>query len=139
MKRRLSVFIPLGLIATLAACAAAPDAPRKDCAVRFDTLRQELAATGLDPMASREKFPPSRFIRTFPNREDPNKVLAGKDGHAHTIADLDSMRRHMIAAKETCASGNEHAAMLHMDVVRALHKLPAIQHPDEHFSTDRTK
>lgn len=30
---------------------------------------------------------------------------------------------------DLCERGQDHDSMLHMDVVRALHKLPEIQHP----------
>lgn len=121
----------------LSACGTLSGAPPRECAVYLDDLHHELKATGLDPLAP-DKFPPSRFLRNFPNHEDPNKVLKGREGHTHTVADLDAMRRHLLAAKDLCGQGDEHAALLHMDVVRALHKLPEIQHPQDHPSSSQT-
>lgn len=133
--RKVIGMATLAATVALSACGTLPGDPPKECAVYLETLRHDLKATGLDPLAPQDKFPPSRFLRNFPNRVDPNKVLKGKEGHTHTVADLDTMRRHLLAARDLCDQGDEHAALLHMDVVRALHKLPEIQHPVDHPTT----
>jgi hypothetical protein len=41
----------------------------------------------------------------------------------------------MNLASHLCAHGKDHEAMLRMDVVRAMLKLPEIRHPAEHGYT----
>jgi hypothetical protein len=62
----------------------------------------------------------------------PGSISRGIPGHAHIQAAVDSMRFHMAEATKLCKEGNDHEALLHLDVVRAFLNLPEIQHPTDH-------
>jgi hypothetical protein len=62
----------------------------------------------------------------------PGAVSKGVKGHAHIQSAVDSMRFHLSEAITLCKQGNDHAALLHIDVVRAFLNLPEIQHPTDH-------
>jgi hypothetical protein len=99
------------------------------CTEQLDALEKALSATGLNPLSNWDKFPPQPWsLKGFPHQQDYQKVMRGTEGHAHTAADLKLMRKHFKTAVELCDAGQDHESMLHMDVVRALHKLPEIQH-----------
>ena len=67
----------------------------------------------------------------------PMSPAKGMNGHSHISAEVDSMRFHMSQAKDLCKAGNDHEALLHLDVVRAFLKIPEIQHPvDHHYLLD---
>jgi hypothetical protein len=62
----------------------------------------------------------------------PSGISHGIKGHEHIQSAVDSMRFHMAEATKLCREGNDHEALLHLDVVRAFLKLPEIQHPTDH-------
>jgi len=59
------------------------------------------------------------------------KVM-GHKGHTHTGIDYNYMNTQMRRAQQDCKAGKEHEAMLRMDVVRAVMKLPEVEHPASH-------
>ena len=66
-----------------------------------------------------------------PSKASPAQVV-GRNGHAHTGIDYDYMSRQMRLAGHDCDAGREHEAMLRMDAVRAIMKLPEVAHPASH-------
>ena len=64
----------------------------------------------------------------------PTGMAHGVNGHAHITSGIATMRFHMARAKDLCKSGQDHEALLHLDVVRAFLKLSEIQHPANHHS-----
>jgi len=62
----------------------------------------------------------------------PGAMSKGVNGHEHVQAAVDSMRFHLAEATSLCKQGEDHAALLHMDVVRSFLRLPDIQHPTDH-------
>lgn len=59
------------------------------------------------------------------------KVM-GQKGHTHTGIEYNIMNTQMRRAQRDCKAGKEHEAMLRMDVVRAVMKLPEVEHPVSH-------
>ena len=92
----------------------------EDCKKQIDDLNRDWAATGL------------------PAPDKPGQTrVAGKKGHEHTGAEVTYMRNQRMKAAHLCQEGNEHEAMLRMDVIRAWLKLPEVQHPAEHKSSGK--
>ena len=52
--------------------------------------------------------------------------------HRHTALQVEYMRSQLRLAARQCNEGNDHEALLRMDVVRAWLKLPEIRHPSDH-------
>jgi hypothetical protein len=69
---------------------------------------------------------------SFPSANQNAQIVRGKRGHVHTGGQVQYMRNQMHFAAHLCDKGEEHEAMLRMDVVRAWLKLPEVQHPEEH-------
>ena len=77
---------------------------------------------------------------SFPTPERPSQqIVVGKGGHVHTGPEVLYMKKQITFAAHLCKSGNEHEAMLRMDVVRAWLKLPEVEHPPEHAYTPPAK
>lgn len=53
--------------------------------------------------------------------------------HGHTALEVWYMRSQLRLAARSCEQGDEHEAMLRMDVVRAWLKLPEVSHPADHW------
>ena len=68
----------------------------------------------------------------FVNPKQNAQIVEGQGGHVHTGAQVQYMKTQMTMASHLCKKGEEHEAMLRMDVVRAWLKLPEVQHPAEH-------
>ncbi|WP_156971173.1 hypothetical protein [Beijerinckia mobilis] len=62
----------------------------------------------------------------------PGAISRGIGTHSHTQAAVDSMRYHLVIAKQLCEAGKDHESILHVDVIRAFLTLPEIQHPMDH-------
>jgi hypothetical protein len=62
----------------------------------------------------------------------PGVISKSVNSHAHIQSAVDSMRFHLSEATTLCEEGNDHEALLHIDVVRAFLNLPEIQHPTDH-------
>lgn len=104
-------IIPLVLIVF----ASAPALAQGTCQQQLDQLSQQWNAIGLPP--------PSK----------PGQALVtGKYGHQHTGGEVTFMRNQLQSAGHLCSSGQEHEAMLRMDLVRAYLNLPEVAHPPSH-------
>jgi hypothetical protein len=119
-----SVLFAAGLVATsaLATSAFAQTAAAPDCKSQLEALSKDIAATGLGT----------------PDKPGGG-VVRGRKGHSHTGAEMTVMQDHLRAAQRACSAGEEHDAMLHMDVVRAVVHLAEVQHPDSHHYTKPKK
>lgn len=53
--------------------------------------------------------------------------------HGHTALEVWYMRGQLRLALRSCEQGDDHEAMLRMDVVRAWLKLPEVSHPADHW------
>ena len=62
----------------------------------------------------------------------PTGMAYGVNGHHHVMSEVYSMRFHLKSAEDLCAKGDDHRALLHLDVVRAFLELPEIAHPTDH-------
>ena len=62
----------------------------------------------------------------------PTGMAYGVNGHHHVMSEVYSMRFHLKMAEDLCAKGEDHHALLHLDVVRAYLELPEIAHPTDH-------
>jgi hypothetical protein len=92
-----------------------PALAANDCAGQLDTLGKEWGAIA------------------FPTPAKPNAAIAyGNGGHVHTGGQVTYMTNQIRLAAHLCKDGNEHEAMLRMDVVRAWLKLPEVEHPAAH-------
>jgi hypothetical protein len=98
-----------------ASAAFAEDAMSHDCKAALDTLSKDYEAAGL----------------ATPSKPSGGMVQ-GKMGHHHSGAEITVARNHFNEAKHMCEKGMDHESMLHMDVVRALINLPAVEHPADH-------
>ena len=94
---------------------------QQNCAQQLDDLTNEWNAIG------------------FVNPKQNAQIVEGSGGHVHTGAQVQYMKTQMTMAGHLCKKGEEHEAMLRMDVVRAWLKLPEVQHPPEHGYTGSTK
>lgn len=59
-----------------------------------------------------------------------------RHGHQHMGSVVTFMRDQLRSATQLCDAGQEHEAMLRMDVVRAYLSLPEVAHPASHDGTD---
>jgi hypothetical protein len=66
-----------------------------------------------------------------PGTQDSAKSRS-QQGHEHTAREVEFMRRQIRLAQRLCNEGEEHEAMLRMDVVRAWLQLPEVRHPRDH-------
>jgi hypothetical protein len=92
----------LGLCLTGALTGAA----HADCRSDIDKTKSDWAAFKLEPMSK------------------PSSLSKGVGGHEHIQAAVTSMRFHLHEAETLCAAGNDHEALLHVNVVRAFLDLP---------------
>jgi hypothetical protein len=76
----------------------------------------------------------SRLMPFGLEKPGQGKVM-GHNGHTHTGIEYNDMNAQMRRARQDCQAGKEHEAMLRMDVVRAIMRLPEVEHPTSH--TDR--
>jgi hypothetical protein len=60
-----------------------------------------------------------------------------RHGHQHMGPVVTFMRDQLRSAAQLCNAGQEHEAMLRMDVVRAYLSLPEVAHPASHDYTDQ--
>ena len=95
--------------------AAEPPAGSQACSQELDALSGQWNAIGLPP----------------PEKPGQPRVN-GRGGHSHTAGEVNFMRNQIGRAARLCKDGNEHEAMLRMDVVRAILKLAEVQHPAAH-------
>jgi len=73
----------------------------------------------------------SNLMPFSPGKPSQGQVM-GHQGHAHTGIDYNYMNTQMRLARQDCNAGKAHEAMLLMDVVRAVMKLPEVAHPASH-------
>jgi len=73
----------------------------------------------------------SNLMPFSPAKPSQGRVM-GHQGHTHTGIDYNYMNTQMRLARQDCKAGKEHEAMLRMDVVRAVMKLPEVAHPASH-------
>ena len=112
----------LGLGLALALAASAASAQTTPAATAPMACQQQLA--DLQKIWSDD-------MPVAPSKPAPSQVV-GKLGHVHSGIDYNYMVRQFRAAEADCNSGLEHDAMLHMDVIRAVMRLPAVAHPAAH-------
>ncbi len=98
-------------VSVLAASAGAASA---DCRSEIEKTKNDWAALKLEPGSK------------------PSSPEKGIKGHEHITAAVTSMRYHLAEAENLCAAGNEHEALLHVNVIRAFLDLPEFQHPASH-------
>jgi hypothetical protein len=70
-----------------------------------------------------------REVMPFSPGKPSQAQVMGRKGHAHTGIDYNYMSLQMRLAGQDCNAGREHEAMLRMDVVRSIMKLPEVAHP----------
>ena len=110
-----SALAALTLVAIGPVRAAEPPAGSQTCSQELTVLSGQWNAIGLPPP------------------EKPGQArVDGRGGHAHTAGEVSFMRNQIGRAARLCKDGNEHEAMLRMDVVRAILKLAEVQHPTAH-------
>lgn len=103
----------LGILAfTLAASVGTA---RADCKSEIEKTKNDWAALRLEPGSK------------------PSSISKGVRGHEHIQAAVMSMRVHLHKAEALCAAGNDHEALLHVNVIRAFLDLPEFQHPTSHY------
>jgi hypothetical protein len=59
----------------------------------------------------------------------------GWKNHAHSKDEATVVELQLSKAARLCEEGKQHEAMLRMDVVRAILRLPAVEHPSSHGNT----
>jgi hypothetical protein len=90
-------------------------APPATCQAQLDDLSRTL----------------SRLMPFGLEKPAQGKVM-GHNGHTHTGIDYNYMNTQMRRAQQDCKAGKPHEAMLRMDVVRAVMRLPEVGHPASH-------
>ncbi len=85
-----------------------------DCRSEIEKTKSDWAALRLEPGSK------------------PSSLSKGVGRHEHIQAAVTSMRVHLHEADRLCAEGEEHKALLHLNVIRAFLELPEIQHPTSH-------
>jgi hypothetical protein len=85
-----------------------------DCRSEIEKTKSDWAALKLEPGSK------------------PSSMSKGVAGHEHIQAAVMSMRYHLHEAESLCAAGNDHEALLHVNVIRAFLHLPEFQHPASH-------
>jgi hypothetical protein len=95
--------------------ANAPAAPPATCQQQLDELSKTLSA-----------------LMPFGLEKPGQGKVTGHKGHTHTGIDYNYMNTQMRRAQQDCKAGKEHEATLRMDVVRAVMKLPEVEHPASH-------
>lgn len=85
-----------------------------DCKSEIEKTRSDWAALKLEP------------------KSKPSSISKGVGGHEHIQGAVDSMRVHLHEADSLCTAGNEHEALLHLNVIRAFLELPEFKHPTSH-------
>lgn len=110
-------FVALMILASPGIARSAPA-----CSAEIDKTQNDWQALRLEPVSK------------------PGAISRGVGSHAHVQAAVTSMRYHLKKAQELCKSGNDHEALLHLDVLRAFLNVPEIQHPiDHHYLLQNTK
>ncbi|GLI95166.1 hypothetical protein [Methylocystis echinoides] len=104
-----TILIAAGVIAATVGTAAA------DCNAEIEKTKSDWAALKLEPGSK------------------PSSMEKGIGGHEHITAAVTSMRVHLHEAIDLCKAGNEHEALLHVNVIRAFLDLPEFQHPKSHL------
>ena len=136
---RLAFAAVLGVFASSVLAACAEVAMSQDCVTQLDALHKDIDSTGIAalPEGESEIYSFSRSKGWGRTRVPPNTVMTDKHGHAHThtVADLTVIRDQMAIAVQLCKEGQDHEAMLRMDEIRALMKLPEVGHPASHNYT----
>ena len=103
------------LLAAVIAAASLPAMAETSCQQQLDDLTKEWKAI------------------SFPTAGKPSAAVAtGRKGHRHSGSEVNFMREQIQLAAHLCKDGDEHEAMLRMDVVRSWLKLPEVQHPASH-------
>ncbi|GLI95831.1 hypothetical protein [Methylocystis echinoides] len=111
MKRALAmpaILLAAAIVAFTTGTAVA------DCYAEIEKTKRDWAALKLTP-------------------SKPGASSKGIRGHEHFTAALSSMRFHLGEAEDLCNVGNEHEALLHVNIIRAFLDLPELQHPTSHF------
>ena len=62
----------------------------------------------------------------------PESADSEQEKHPHSAPEIEYMRSQLRLAARRCDEGNDHEALLRMDVVRAWLRLPEVQHPSDH-------
>jgi hypothetical protein len=99
-----------------------------------------LAAAGASAQTSGPAAPPTTcqqqlvdlqktWSDVFPPAKPSAARVQGREGHAHSGIEYAYMSRQFRQATAACKAGEGHAAMLRMDVIRAILKLPEVAHP----------
>ncbi len=95
--------------------AAAAGSAAADCNAEIEKTKSDWAALKLEPGSK------------------PSSMETGIGGHEHITAAVTSMRIHLEKAEDLCKAGNEHEALLHLNIIRAFLDLPEFQHPKSHL------
>ena len=95
--------------------AAEPAAGSQTCSQELTVLTGQWNAVGMPP-----------------NEKPGQSRSDGRFGHTHTGGEVTFMRNQLSRAANLCKQGQEHEAMLRMDVVRSILKLAEVQHPTAH-------
>lgn len=99
----------------MSTAAPVPSAPATTCQQQLNDLGQTW----------------SDVLPFSPAKPAQARVL-GRQGHAHGGMEYNYMVSQFRQAAAACAAGEEHTAMLRLDTVRAIMKLPAVAHPEAH-------
>lgn len=62
----------------------------------------------------------------------PESADSEQEKHLHSAPEVEYMRSQLRLAARRCDEGNDHEALLRMEVVRAWLRLPEVQHPSDH-------
>lgn len=124
----------LGVFVVSGSAALAAETESQDCKAQHDALHKDFAAAGIAPHVKEEQWAPYTFSAHlgWAPRSNPKSVVTGNDGHSHTVAALTVIRDQLKTAERLCKEGQDYEAMLRMDVVRHMMKLPEMQHPGAH-------
>lgn len=110
--RRTTVLGTVGLIAMIVVASNTAEAEGL-CRASLEELSKDWAAIAVPGPNSRSANPE-------------------QEKHQHSSPEVEYMRSQLRLAARRCDEGNDHEALLRMDVVRAWLRLPEVQHPSDH-------
>jgi hypothetical protein len=108
----------------------------QDAAMRIPLVAAVILLTGGAAFAAQncdeQLSDVSKAFRGVLSSPSDQRIEGKGNGHRHVSAEVRYMRKQIGLAAQLCKEGNEHEAMLRMDVVRAWLRLPEVEHPPEH-------
>lgn len=96
-------------------------------------------ASAADPACQSQLAEVQAAWKTVPHPYSKMAERKTRGDHDHNVMAETYMSGQLRQAESQCKAGNDHEAMLRLDVIRAWLKLPEVTHPAEHNYTPEKK